>query len=135
MRHRMVMLLVGLAVASGVRLGAHHALGRVYDLHRTITVEGTVGRVLNQVPHSLVHLIVEDDRGNPRTWAVELDAAHQLTSLAVNQVALRTGDRITVCGNPGRDPGGYRLHMLTLERLSDEWSVASEHRPIAQCAS
>lgn len=64
MRHVLAMLLVGLAVAPVVRLGAHHALSRVYDENRTTSMEGIVGRVLNQVPHPSVHLIVEDDRGN-----------------------------------------------------------------------
>ena len=94
-----------------------------------------MGRVLHQVPHPSVHLAVEDDWGSTRTWAVELDAEHELTGSALNRAALRPGDRIAVCGNPGRDPGEYMLRMLTLERLSDGWSVASEHRPTSQCES
>ena len=56
MRHGIVLVLVGLAVSSVVRLGAHHAIGRFYDERRTITIEGDVERVLHQVPHSSVHL-------------------------------------------------------------------------------
>ena len=75
MRHGIILVLVGLSVSSVMRLGAHHAIGRFYDEHRTITIEGPVGRVLHKAPHPLVHLAVEDDWGSTRTWAVELDAA------------------------------------------------------------
>ncbi|MEE9178692.1 MAG: DUF6152 family protein [Acidimicrobiia bacterium] len=135
MRHGIVWVLVGLTVSSVVHLTAHHPMGRVYDQQRTMTIEGDVGRVLHVVPHPRLHLVVEDDQGTMRTWAVELDAANQLTGSAVSQAVLGLGDRIMVCGNPGRDPGEYRLHMLTLTRLSDGWSVASEHRPASQCES
>ena len=135
MRRPIGVVLFVLAVSSVVHLTAHHPMGRVYDQQRTMTIEGDVGRVLHQVPHPLLHLVVEDDQGTTRTWAVELDAANQLTGSAVSQFVLGPGDRIMVCGNPGRDPGEYRLHMLTLTRLSDGWSVASEHRPASQCES
>ena len=100
-----------------------------------MTIEGAVGRVLHRDPHPLVHLIVDDHDAGSRTWAVELDAASQLASWAVKQAPLRQGDSITVCGNPGRDPEMYMLRLLTLKRLSDGRSVASEHRPASQCAS
>ena len=135
MRSKSVLLLVGLAGSSVVQLGAHHAIGGVYDEHRTMTIEGAVGSVLNHDPHPLVHLIVDDPDAGSRTWAVERDAASQLASWAVKQAPLRQGDSITVCGHPGRDPGMYMLRLLTLKRLSDGGSVASEHRSASECAS
>jgi len=49
-------------------------------------------------------VVVEGCGGSARTWAVEFDAAHQLGGSAVKPVVLWPGDRVTVCGNPGRDP-------------------------------
>jgi len=135
MKSTSVVLLVGLAGSSVVQLGAHHAIGGVYDEHRTMTIEGAVGRVLNHDPHPLVHLVVDDHDAGIRTWAVELDAASQLASWAVTQAPLRQGDSITVCGHPGRDPGMYMLRLLTLKRPSDGRSVASERRQASQCES
>ena len=135
MRIRGVLWLVLLTVSSVIRLGAHHPIGSVYDEHQTVSIVGDVQRVLYQVPHPLVHVVAEDDRGRARTWAVELGAENQLTGFAVNHAALRPGDRIIVCGYPGHDPGVYRLHMLTLRRFSDGSSVASEYRQASQCES
>ncbi len=134
MKRRVVMLVVATAVGSAMGVGAHHSVATVYDESRTMTLEGEIERFLNYEPHALLHLVV-GGRGRTRTWAVEFDTASKLSSSGVSQAALRPGDRITVCGNPGRDPGAYRLRMLTLRRPSDGLSLWSEQRLIrATCA-
>ena len=52
------------------------------------------------------------------------DAARWLTGSATEPPVLSPGDLVTVCGNPGRDPGEYRLRMLALQR-SDGVSLRS----------
>ena len=126
MKRTIVMLVVAMAVGSAMGIGAHHSVATVYDESRTMTLEGEIGRFLNYQPHALLHLVVRDNRGRPRTWAVEF--ANKLSSSDMSQAALRPGDRIAVCGNPGRDPGAYRLRMLTLRRPSDGLALRSEQR-------
>ena len=135
MKRRVFMLAVTVAVGSAMGVGAHHSVATVYDESRTMTLEGEIGRFLNHQPHALLHLVVRGGRGRTRTWAVEFDTADRLISSGVSREALRPGDRITVCGNPGRDPGAYRLRMLTLRQPSDGLSLWSEQRLIrATCA-
>ena len=124
MKRTLVMLLVGFGVGSVVRAGAHHSVSARFDENRTMTIEGTVERLVYQNPHVLMHLVVMDTHGDRRTWAVEFDAAADaLRRQGWKEDALRPGELVRVCGNPGRDPGEYRLRMLTLERMSDGLSV------------
>lgn len=118
-------LAVVLAVAgiSGMRAAVHHLITEVYDVSRTATIEGRVDRFVYQDPHSFVHLRAPDARGRPLTWSIEMEGAARLRQLGVGAGALRPGDRLTVCGNPGRDAGQHRLLMLALDRPRDGLSV------------
>ena len=118
------MWLAVLVAVALVPADAHHSITAVYDLSQTTTVEGRVGRVFYQNPHAFVHLLVAGERGGSRTWAVELEGPAKLREQAVTVETLQPGDRLTVCGNPGRNAGEYRLLMLTLERSSDGLSVS-----------
>ena len=128
MKRRVVALVFAMAVWLAMGVSAHHSFAAIYDESRTMTLEGEIGRLLNYQPHAVVHLVVHSDRGATRTWAVELGAPDKWSSSGVSPEALRPGNRITVCGNPGRDPGAYRLRMLTLRRPSDGLSLHSEPR-------
>ena len=97
--------------------GMHHVISEVYDIGRILTLEGEVDRIGYRDPHSFLHLRVDD--GGGRIWSIELEGAAKLHQLGVERGTLRPGDRITVCGNPGRDAGQYRLLMLVLTRPSD----------------
>ena len=122
MRSRMVgsVVLMG-AMAT---LVAHHPLTDVYDERQTVTIVGTVERVVDRMPHPSVELVVKRQGADERIWAVEFDAARRLTGSATEPPVLSPGDLVTVCGNPGRDPGEYRLRMLALQR-SDGVSLRS----------
>ena len=108
----------------GVQVMAHHAVGSVYDEGQTVTIEGTIGVLVIRQPHPLVHLAVDGREGRDRTWAIELDGVEPPPAPGATWSSLRPGDRITVCGNPGRDPGDYRVRMLALQR-SDGLTVRS----------
>ena len=120
---RPLLLAIGAAVAVGQPGGAHHVISEVYDIGQTLTVEGEVDRIGYRDPHSFLHLRVPEDGSGSRTWSVELEGAAKLRQLGVDRGTLRSGDRITVCGNPGRDAGQYRLLMLVLTRPSDGLAV------------
>lgn len=104
-------------------VAAHHVISEVYDIGRTVTVEGAVDRVGYRDPHSYLHLRVTEQDRPERTWSIELEGAARLRQLGLEQGTLQPGDRITVCGNPGRDAGQYRLLMLELTRPSDGFAV------------
>ena len=123
MRVRSLLLAVGVAVVAAQPGGAHHVISEVYDIGRILTVEGEVDRIGYRDPHSFLHLRVAVDGSVSRTWSVELEGAAKLRQLGMEPETLRPGDRITVCGNPGRDAGQYRLLMLVLTRSSDGLAV------------
>ena len=123
MRVRSLLLAVPAAGVFALPTGAHHVISEVYDIGRTITVEGRVDRVGYRDPHSFLHLRVHGGAEGNHTWSVELEGAAKLHQLGVDRETLRPGDRVTVCGNPGRDAGQYRLLMLTLARPSDGLAV------------
>ena len=116
MGSRTVGFLVLLGATSVAPLVAHHAFTMDYDEERTMTLAGTVDRVVDRMPHPLVELVVKREGAPTRTWVVEFDAARRLTGSATERPVLLPGDHVTVCGNPGRDPGEYRLRMLVLQR-------------------
>ena len=95
----------------------HHPNSEVYDEERTIVLEGDVTSLLFGNPHSMVHLRVADRDGDLHTWAVEWGAASRLRRLGWTAGTLSVGDRVKICGNPGRDPGVYRLYLLNLTRI------------------
>ena len=130
-------IIVGLAAfgaLSAAQVAAHHPISAVYDEEQAVTVEGMVARVAYQKPHPMVDLVVESRSGMTRTWAIEFDDLRLPDVAAVGRSTLEPGDRVTVCGNPGRDPGEYKLRMLVLER-SDGLSLRSKvSLADAQCA-
>ena len=107
---------------------AHHAVSDVYDDERTIVLEGRVASFLFGNPHSMVHIRVPDGDGG-HTWAVEWRAASRLQSLGWTADALHVGDRVRVCGNPGRDPGAYRLYLLNVTRVEPGAPSAADDDP------
>ena len=116
MGSKMAGSVVLLGVMAIVSLVAHHPLTDVYDEGKTMTIVGTVDRVVDRMPHPSVELVVKRQGETERIWAVEFDAARRLTGSATEPPLLLPGDLVTVCGNPGRDPGEYRLRMLVLQR-------------------
>jgi hypothetical protein len=112
-----MLAVAGLAAAS-VQVEAHHPISEVYDEEQVVVLEGEVASFLFGNPHSMVHVRVEDSGGGAHTWAVEWHAARQLTRQGWTAAALTAGDRVRMCGNPGRDPGAYRLYLLNLARIA-----------------
>lgn len=123
MRVRTLLLAIGVAVASAQPGGAHHVISEVYDVGRILTLDGEVDRIGYRDPHSFLHLRVAGEGSDGRIWSVELEGAAKLHQLGVEPGTLKPGDRVTICGNPGRDAGQYRLLMLVLTRSSDGLAV------------
>lgn len=129
---RSVMLLTALAVlATAVPALLHHPVGQVYDESQTVTLEGKIVRLVYRNPHSLLHLQVVGQHGVERTWAIEWGGADRLRHAGVGPETLRPGDRVVVCGNPGWDPGQFRVWLLAMTRPGDGWSTATPSCPTA----
>ena len=117
-------LVLGMLLATGAALTslpmqAHHAISEIYDEERTVALEGEVASFMFGDPHSMIHVRVRGREGT-HTWAVEWRGARKLQRLGWTAGALVEGDRVRICGNPGRDPAAYRLHLLGVIRGGDD---------------
>jgi hypothetical protein len=123
MKSRVVIIIAAWACLMAAGASAHHSFAATYFEDKTQTIEGELVQFLFRNPHSFVHVEVADDKGELHRWAVEWGGAGQLANQGVTNQTLHVGDVVTITGNPGRDPGDYRLRMQFLRRPADgfEW--------------
>ena len=84
-------VLVAVVLALGMPAGAHHSIAEIYDESRTITIEGGRGCFFYEDPHTFVHLVVEGERGETRTWAVEFYGTAKLSQQGLSRETLQPG--------------------------------------------
>lgn len=114
-------LLVGSLVICSP-LAAHHSFTATYHEDREITVEGELVTFLFRNPHTVIHVLAPNESGEMQRWAVEWAAGSALRGDGVNNDSLKSGDRVIVTGNPGRDENAHRMLLRAIERPSDGWS-------------
>ena len=125
MTRRLGVLIAAVVCATHFPLQAHHAIGETYDEERTIVLEGEVSSFQFGNPHSMIQLRVRDGQGHQHTWAFEWRGARRLQQEGWTDSALTTSDRVRICGNPGRDPGAYRLYLLNLAVTASDSRLAT----------
>jgi hypothetical protein len=99
-----VLLLLGLAVA--LPAFAHHSVQAVFDIHKTVTVSGTVAKVEWINPHSYLTVNVKGTDGQIQKWAFELGGQAALRRAGMSRAdrgGLKAGDQVTVSALPARD--------------------------------
>ena len=82
-------------------------------------IEGDMIQFMFRNPHSFVHLVAPDDKGQVQRWAVEWAAAGQLNG--IGRDTLKPGDHVIITGTPGRNTEDHRLRMRSILRPSDGW--------------
>ena len=78
-----------------VPLVAHHSHGN-YDLSKWTVMEGKVRQVILIVPHSIVYIDVQDEKGEPATWALEATNPQGIALRGVKREDVQVGDTIKV---------------------------------------
>lgn len=97
-------LLMGLVFA--ITASAHHSVQSQFDIHKTVTVSGTVSKVEWINPHSYLTLNVKDASGNNQKWAFELGGAGALRRAGMSRAdrgGLKPGDEVTATALAARD--------------------------------
>jgi len=117
-RRRLIGLLA-LVLVSGATAYAHHSFAATYVTDKEIKIEGDLIQFMFRNPHSFIHLLGPDEKGETQRWAIEWAAAGQLTG--ITRDTLKPGDHVIITGNPGRNPEDHRLRMRTIARPSDGW--------------
>jgi uncharacterized protein DUF6152 len=97
-------LLMGLMAAAGA--SAHHSVQSQFDIHKTVTVSGTVSKIEWINPHSYLTLNVKDANGTTQKWAFELGGAGALRRAGMSRAdrgGLKPGDEVTATALAARD--------------------------------
>ena len=92
-------------------LAAHHSPA-AYDLQAQVTVSGTVTDYEWGNPH--VYVSVRDDAN--RVWVVEAFPSTAMKQYGWSAQTLAAGQRVTITGNPGRNPARSILSLRTLRK-------------------
>ena len=101
---------------------------RPQDIKRTaiLTIEGELVQFLYRNPHSFVHVMAPDDKGEMQRWSIEWGGGGQLARQGVGRETLKVGDKVVVVGDLGRNPADHRLRMRSIVRPSDGWKWGGE---------
>ena len=113
--------LLGVAVAMLISIPAfaHHSFAAVYQTGETVTIEGKVVQFLFRNPHSVLHVVSENEDGSTTRWAIEWQGATQLGANGMSAQTLRPGDPVIVTGTPGRVAEEHRMLLVTIKRTTD----------------
>ncbi|HEY5623616.1 MAG TPA: DUF6152 family protein [Gammaproteobacteria bacterium] len=117
MRSALVVLMTALLLSA--KAWGHHSFAAVYLEDQEITIEGRLVQFLWRNPHTLVHVMVEQDDGTSVRYVVEWGSASQLGATGVTRDTLRPGDMVKINGNPGRNADDNRMRLLNFLRPSD----------------
>jgi hypothetical protein len=89
-----VTLLLGAGPAA-----AHHSFA-LFDVTKTVMLDGKVKEFEWTNPHSWIHLVVTGADNRPEEWLIELPAAASLARDGWGKNYVKTGDHLSVRINP-----------------------------------
>ena len=113
-------VLVLLAVfLSAVTVLAHHSQSAQYDTSKQVKIEGKLVQFQFRNPHTFIQVEAPDESGVVRRWSIEWGGVGLLTGQGVTRTTLKYGDVVIITAHPSRTANDYKLHMLTLKRVSD----------------
>jgi len=94
---------------------AHHSFAAVFDGRRTVDVEGVVREFKLVNPHAELTLEITSATGSKELRTVEFDGLLNLTVGGWTPDTIKTGEHVTIHGNPARSDDG-RIWFLSLKR-------------------
>jgi hypothetical protein len=100
--------LVGMACAFfAVPARAHHSFA-MFDVKKTVTLNGTVKEFQWISPHAWIVMTTPVPGGQPKQWAIELSSPRTLARMGFTPKTFRPGMNITIDMHPLKDgsPGG-----------------------------
>jgi hypothetical protein len=119
MKRLIIFLGIAVAMVFAIPTFAHHSFAAVYKSGESVTIEGKVVQFLFRNPHSVLHVVTEDEDGNTTRWAIEWQGASQLGASGISTQTLRPGDPVIVTGTPGRIEAEHRMLLVRLQRTTD----------------
>jgi Family of unknown function (DUF6152) len=124
---------------------AHHSHGLIYDLCKSVTIEGRIETVQWKDPHIWIDLKMDDGTTYHAEWTSLRGLANN--GVAAPQEALRFGARVVITGHPSRDPALIRatypsfkndsdpriVDPTQIRRSDDSWSWAQPNATPPEC--
>ena len=102
----------------GAAAHAHHSIASIYDVSRSVSIEGIVVRFQFVHPHPFLLIDVRDGAGGAQPWRLEMDNLNELAEIGVTGNTLKPGDRVVVSGSPNRTQP-QSLYLRRLDRSAD----------------
>jgi hypothetical protein len=122
MRVRLAVVAMACVWASGAA-SAHHSFPATYQVHKTITLKGTIAQFSMRNPHSFIQVDAAEGEAKVQRWAIEWGGAVQLLSQGVLRDSLKAGDAVIITVNPPRSTAdSTRALLKTIVRPEDGWS-------------
>ena len=102
MNFRVVSLTAVVVAAFTAPAFAHHSFA-MFDAKKTVTLQGTVKEFEWTNPHAWLRVMVPDQAGTPRLWALELSSPARLTTMGMRADSVHPGDVVSVTFHPMKD--------------------------------
>ena len=98
---------IALATLVAMPAMAHHSFA-MFDMKKTVVLNGTVKEFQWTAPHCWVQLMVPGPDGKEVEWSIEWRSPNQLTRTGVRRDSFKPGDKVKFTINPMRNgsPGG-----------------------------
>jgi hypothetical protein len=95
------LMAVGL-IANTTAADAHHSFS-MFDVKKTVAVNGTVTNFRWQMPHVWIHMMLPGPDGKPVEWAGECHSPNIIARKGWKSNTIKPGDKIKVMMHPMRD--------------------------------
>jgi hypothetical protein len=95
-----------LGLLSGPPVFAHHSVQAEFDIHKQITVKGTVAKIEWINPHSYLTVNVTDADGKVQKWGFELGGPGALRRAGMSRAdrgGLKPGDEVSIVALAAKD--------------------------------
>jgi hypothetical protein len=107
------------ALSSGIGIApvfAHHSFG-LYDMGRTVEIDGTVAQMEWSNPHCWLFVRVGTSAGAQTSYGFEMTSVGEMTRKGWKKTAVKPGDKVKVRYHPLRDgrTGGLMMVVITAE--------------------
>ena len=94
--------LLGLgALASAV--WGHHSFAAEFDIHKTVSLTGVVGKLDWMNPHAYVYLDVKEASGTTKRWAFQTLPPGMMKARGVSRDMFAVGQTMTISGFGAKD--------------------------------
>jgi hypothetical protein len=123
-------ILAGAALFAAAPALAHHSFA-MFDREKTVTMTGIVKEYEWSNPHVWIHMMVADEKGQPREWSFEMQAIRQDMAGGWRPDSVKPGDKVSIDFHPLKD--GTRGGQLVAATLANGTRLGGPvRRPGAQ---